>query len=139
MGIHTYFQAETQNHFFTVAPLSSQNSHKPKSSEKIKNTRLFLVNLLIKLDIQHIQLIEYLNQLEEAIMLRDKGKGSSEIASLHDYTISHFTFEEALMEEAQYPYAGPHKHVHQTLIKKVVEFDSKLKADGDIKEDLYAF
>lgn len=92
-----------------------------------------------EIDIQHRQLLDYLNELGTAISLRDKKKTASVVDGLSDYAMSHFAFEEALMEEAEYKFSGPHKHVHKMLIGKVVEFDSKLKAGEEIAEELYTF
>ena len=92
-----------------------------------------------EIDNQHRQLLGYLNELGAAIRFKDQGKITSVLDGLSDYTMSHFAFEETLMEEAEYKYLGPHKHVHQMLIKKVVEFGSKLKAGEDIGEELYGF
>ena len=92
-----------------------------------------------EIDNQHRQLLDYLNELGGAITFGDKKKTASVLDGLSDYTLSHFAFEEALMEEAEYKYSGPHKHVHQMLIKKVTGFDSKLKSGDEIGEELYAF
>lgn len=92
-----------------------------------------------EIDNQHRELLEYLNQLGAAIQKGNKDEVTKVISGLADYTLSHFAFEEALMAEANYQFTGPHKHVHQTLIKKVVDFSDKLKAGEDIENDLYNF
>lgn len=37
------------------------------------------------------------------------------IDELVDYTLSHFAFEEELMEEAGYPFSAAHKRVHEVF------------------------
>lgn len=92
-----------------------------------------------EVDNQHKQLLDYLNELGEAINYQDNLQVEVIIDGLKDYTLSHFAFEEALMEEAGYSYVGPHKHVHQTLIKKVLEFEDRLGVGEEIIDELYAF
>lgn len=92
-----------------------------------------------EIDNQHRQLLNFLNELGEGIASGDAAKTREIIEGLNEYTISHFAFEEALMEEAQYPYSGPHKHVHKTLIQRVTTFSEKLSAGENISEELYAF
>lgn len=92
-----------------------------------------------EVDNQHKQLVEFLNQLGSAITLKNDSEIKVVIQGLGDYTMSHFAFEEALMAEAKYAYAGPHKHIHESLIKKVVEFGEKLENGEDIADDFYGF
>lgn len=92
-----------------------------------------------EIDNQHKELLEYLNQLGTAIQNGTKDEVVQIMGGLADYTLSHFAFEEALMTEANYKFVGPHKHVHQMLITKVVGFSEKLKAGEDIENDLYDF
>jgi len=92
-----------------------------------------------EIDNQHRQLLEFLNELGQGIAAADTPKTSEVLEGLGEYTISHFAFEEALMEEAQYPYTGPHKHVHKTLIQRVTTFKEKLDEGEEIAEELYAF
>lgn len=89
------------------------------------------------IDDQHRQLLDYLNKLGLARQSKDLSLIKSVIEDLSEYTISHFAFEEALMEEAGYPYARAHKSVHQTFIKRVTTFTEKFEAGEDIVEEFY--
>lgn len=53
-----------------------------------------------------------------------------------DYTMSHFAFEEELMEEAGYPFCAAHKRVHEVFIKRVSEYRMRFQAGEDISDEL---
>ncbi len=61
-----------------------------------------------EIDIQHQEILNYVNQLDDARKLGSRADVKNVIEGMADYTISHFAFEEALMEQAKYPYVGPH-------------------------------
>ncbi|MGL1931296.1 MAG: bacteriohemerythrin [Desulfotalea sp.] len=94
---------------------------------------------ILEIDNQHVQLLEYLNELGEAINFNKTEIALQVLDGLKDYTVSHFAFEEALMSEAQYKFAVPHQHVHKALIGKVLEFEAKLKDSEDVLNEFYAF
>ena len=52
------------------------------------------------IDNQHKRIVEYINQLHEARIRQDKEAISQVIEELVDYTLSPFSFEESMMEEA---------------------------------------
>lgn len=92
-----------------------------------------------EIDNQHRQLLEFLNELGKETASGDNRKTAEILEGLSEYTVSHFAFEEALMEEAGYPYSNPHKHVHKTLIQRVTAFKEKLAAGEAISEELHSF
>ena len=59
------------------------------------------------------------------------------IAEMVDYTISHFAFEEALMESAGYMFSGPHKKVHDLFTRKVAEMQSRFDGGEDVTAELH--
>lgn len=89
------------------------------------------------IDGQHKQIVEYINQLYDARLSRDNDAVGDVIDATVDYTLSHFGFEETLMEEAGYQFAGPHKKVHDLFTKRVAELQSRFKAGEDISEELH--
>ncbi|TKB10670.1 bacteriohemerythrin [Desulforhopalus sp. IMCC35007] len=91
-----------------------------------------------EIDIQHRQLLDYVNQLDTARKLNSRTKVKNVIEGMADYTLSHFAFEEALMEQANYPFTGPHRHIHKTLIARVVTFSERFKAGEDIADEFHA-
>ncbi len=92
-----------------------------------------------EIDNQHKQLLDFLKQLRAAKAHGNTEAAGSILEGLSEYTMSHFAFEESLMEESGYPYAKPHKTVHQTLIKRVVAFTERLQKGEDIYDELYSF
>ena len=62
--------------------------------------------------------------------------GIQVIDELVDYTLSHFAFEEELMEEAGYPFSAAHKRVHEVFTKRVSEYRLRFEAGEDIVDDL---
>jgi hemerythrin len=56
---------------------------------------------------------------------------------LVDYTLSHFTFEESLMEEAGYPFIKAHKRVHELFIRRVSDYMQRFTMGEDITEELH--
>jgi len=89
------------------------------------------------IDGQHKQIVEYINQLFDARESRNMDAVGDVIDATVDYTLSHFGFEETLMEEAGYQFVGPHKKVHQLFTKRVAELQSRYKAGEDISEELH--
>ena len=81
-----------------------------------------------KIDEQHKKLVNMINDLELA-----KGKeNESQILrdvfyQLVDYTHYHFTQEEILMNEAEYPRTAAHKQQHKELIDQIVSMLESLK------------
>ncbi|NCB55450.1 MAG: bacteriohemerythrin, partial [Epsilonproteobacteria bacterium] len=54
------------------------------------------------IDNQHKRIIDYINELNNALVYRDSEKAKEVLSYLVDYTLSHFSFEESLMQEAGY-------------------------------------
>lgn len=59
------------------------------------------------------------------------------VAELIDYTISHFAFEESLMEDAGYMYYSAHKRIHALLIERAGEYKERWKSGEDIVDELH--
>jgi hemerythrin len=90
-----------------------------------------------EVDAQHRQLVEYLNQLDEVRQTGDSRGIDEVMAGIVDYTLSHFAFEEAMMEEAGYTYVKAHRSVHQLFIKRVEKYQGRRQAGEDILEEFY--
>ena len=89
------------------------------------------------IDKQHRRIVDYINELHDA---RTSGHKKEDIAhvigELVDYTLSHFTFEESMQEEAHYPFLKAHKKVHDLFVKRVAEYQERFKLGEDISEEL---
>lgn len=90
------------------------------------------------IDNQHKKIVDIINQLEVAIDKKDTGGVSGVLDELVDYSLSHFSFEESLIEEAGYRFTKPHKAVHDTFIKRVSGHQERFKAGEDVAGQLHA-
>lgn len=71
------------------------------------------------IDEQHKRIVEYINQLGVAMRRHDYTFVSVVLDELVDYVMSHFAFEESLLEEAHYSLAVPHKAIHCMFIQRI--------------------
>jgi hemerythrin len=90
-----------------------------------------------EIDKQHRRICDYINQLDKIRHTPNHDKLAEVIGDVVDYTMSHFAFEEGLMEDAGYPFAAPHKRVHQLVTRKVSEFKTRFDQGEDVAEELH--
>lgn len=90
------------------------------------------------IDHQHERIVDYINQLGDAIRQHNRSSVGIVLDELVDYTVSHFAFEESLQQEAGYQYATPHKAVHDLFIKRVSKYQEKHAQGEDIAPQLHA-
>lgn len=88
------------------------------------------------IDKQHRRIVDYINKLHDVQETGDLKQIGEVLDELVDYTLSHFTFEESLMEEAGYPYIKAHKRVHQLFVKRVNEYLQRFQSGEDITLEL---
>ncbi|MBI5889460.1 MAG: bacteriohemerythrin [Nitrosomonadales bacterium] len=90
------------------------------------------------IDKQHRKIVDYINQLDDAISSgRKKELVAKVIDSLADYTYSHFKYEERLLEEVSYPFLKAHRNIHQIFIRRLGEYQVRFKRGEDISEELH--
>ena len=90
-----------------------------------------------EIDRQHRRIVEYINRLYELRSSPDREALGDVIGEMVDYTLSHFVFEESLIENAGYMFAGPHKKVHELFTRRVAEMQSRFDAGEDIAAELH--
>jgi len=90
------------------------------------------------IDKQHRRLVEYLNELNTAIAEGDRKGVKHVLDELIDYTLSHFSFEEELMEKAGYPFFRAHKRVHDIFTKRVGEFLKRAEQGDDVAPEIHS-
>lgn len=75
------------------------------------------------IDSQHKQILKLINQLFDAIK-ENKGETLIEksICDMVDYASYHFSNEESLMRNTNYPLIRDHKISHVSLVKEVTEY-----------------
>ncbi|MDV7212464.1 bacteriohemerythrin [Azotobacter beijerinckii] len=87
------------------------------------------------IDMQHRRIVEMINQLDET-QGQDRAAVGVVIEALVDYTVSHFAFEESLMEEAGYPFSRAHKRIHDLFIKRVYDYRARYAVGEDVAGEL---
>lgn len=88
------------------------------------------------IDSQHKRIVSYINNLEDVKDKNDRAVEEQVLNELVDYTLSHFAFEESLMEDAGYGFINGHKRVHQLFVKRVSDFMQRFKLGEDVTEEL---
>lgn len=84
------------------------------------------------IDEQHKRLLNLINQLQTAAHYHtDEAFVDKALDELVDYTRTHFSYEEGLLEQNGYSELEPHKMEHQAMIKQVGESIERYKADPD--------
>lgn len=84
------------------------------------------------IDAQHKHIVDFINYLHEAIQNHDEFLISHALIGLSDYTITHFAFEEKLLEISKYPLITAHKEVHTAFTKRIDSFRQQHEAGKDI-------
>jgi hemerythrin len=90
-----------------------------------------------EIDRQHRRIVDYINRLYELRETPDRKLLGDVIAETVDYTLSHFAFEEGMLEEAGYMFSGPHKRVHELFIRRVTEIQQRFEAGEDVTNELH--
>ena len=88
------------------------------------------------IDSQHHRIVQYINNLDDVSQSHDRNEVEQVLAELVDYTLSHFTFEESLMQDAGYPFINGHKRVHDLFVKRVGDFQLRFKTGEDVTNEL---
>ena len=84
-----------------------------------------------EVDEQHRVLVSLLNKLHVAILGHHGKQTSRDILNqLAEYTRTHFLLEESLMRLTHYPGFDIHKEQHESLIKQVVDLQTKLDQEN---------
>ena len=89
------------------------------------------------IDKQHMRIVDYINDLENAHQKQDKEAVRQVLDDLVDYTLSHFAFAESLQEEAGYKYCKPHKKVHELFVRRVNEYMERFKLGDDVSAEIH--
>ena len=85
-----------------------------------------------EIDQQHRKLVNLINQLQTAVDYSTGEEFEREaLDELVDYTKTHFSYEEDLMEQHGYPDFEPHRAQHQKMIKQVDEVLAEYAVDKE--------
>lgn len=88
------------------------------------------------IDSQHQRIVEYINKVEHAHQHHSHEELLAVLDELVDYTLSHFAFEESLMEEAGYPFVKAHKKVHSLFTRRIATYQQSAKAGENVTHEL---
>jgi len=88
------------------------------------------------IDNQHRRIVDYINELDEAISSNDRNDVSQVLRALADYTVTHFAFEESLMVKGGYPFSDAHRKVHESFARQVSQYQQKFSKGQDISRRL---
>lgn len=81
------------------------------------------------MDNQHKKLFELVNELHNAMSQgHGKDKAGEVLKRLIDYTVTHFSSEEKLMESHRFPGLVAHRAEHKALTDKVLAFKKEFDA-----------
>lgn len=84
------------------------------------------------IDQQHKKLLSLINQLQTAVDYSTGEEFEREaLDELVDYTKTHFTYEEGLLKDNDYPDFVPHKAQHEEMIKEVEKVLAEYEKDHD--------
>jgi len=88
------------------------------------------------IDSQHKRIIHYINQLSDAQSLNEPELIGDVLVNLVDYTLSHFAFEESLMDDVGYHAALIHKKTHDSFREKIIDYKKRYAGGEDISSEL---
>lgn len=88
------------------------------------------------IDNQHRRIVEYINELNSAMHDHEREKVGEVIDQMVDYTVTHFAFEEELMEKAGYKLVPEHRAVHQAFTRQMHDYKKRFAAGEDVTRDL---
>lgn len=89
------------------------------------------------IDQQHRKLVNYVNELDEAISSNNREMVKHVLEELIDYTVFHFQTEEQLMQDIQYKYFIPHRMTHNIFVRRVGQYKNRFDDGEDIAQELY--
>jgi len=79
------------------------------------------------IDDQHKRIFDYLNEIDRAIACKSVEEIGQVIKAIIDYSISHNTFEESLMEKAGYPLLEAHRQVHERFKERAHAYGERFE------------
>mgnify|MGYP000373188259 CR=1 FL=1 len=89
------------------------------------------------IDHQHRQILDYINVLEKIRVNGQHDKIKDVLDDLIDYTQSHFSFEENLLQQVCYQYLPSHKGIHELFVKRLHDYRQRFNNGESIENDLY--
>ena len=86
-----------------------------------------------EIDMQHRRLVGLINELSDAMMNRQGYRAVPHVLEeLLDYVQLHFSSEENLMHEMNYPGLNEHREEHLGMTGKILEFKGRCSRDNEL-------
>jgi hemerythrin-like metal-binding protein len=94
-----------------------------------------------EIDRQHKALMDMANELKYELDGKRSIKTARQILKgLIDYTATHFSYEEQLMDQADYHEVEQHKALHKKLVEDVLRYNERIeRGDDNVLNELMAF
>ncbi len=80
--------------------------------------------------------MDYINELHDAMTHQNRDQVGEVLDQLVEYTMSHFAFEEELLEESLYPFIHAHQKVHKLFTQKMLDFQQRFELGEDVGRPL---
>lgn len=116
----------------TGAASAKQQASAPSTSRRSSSLMEWGPDFVLgirEIDDQHKKLVSMVNQLNDAMK---SGRGTDKLGeifeALKEYTVHHFSTEEAYFEEFNYPGTINHVAAHKKLVNQVLDLEAKFKA-----------
>lgn len=91
-----------------------------------------------EIDTENRKIVDYINILSSAKEEGDREELGNVLEMLLDYVCTHFTFEEHMMEQADYQYRVAHEKVHELFAKRLADFRGRYKGGESPYDDVIA-
>ncbi|WP_018934680.1 bacteriohemerythrin [Thioalkalivibrio sp. ALJ24] len=89
------------------------------------------------IDNQHKRIVEYINRLHEAVEGRAAREEVHEVLDqVVDYTLTHFAFEEEMLEIVEYPALERHRHAHEAFSRRIRQYQHDFADGQDVATEL---
>ncbi|MDH5756746.1 MAG: bacteriohemerythrin [Nitrospinota bacterium] len=93
----------------------------------------FAVNVA-EMDGQHVKIFALIGRLRRGVEEKNERAAVEEVLlDLLDYTQKHFSREEQIMKEHEYPNLAKHKAEHSWLLAEVLDRKKKFEQEGNLK------
>ncbi|WP_018233478.1 bacteriohemerythrin [Thioalkalivibrio thiocyanodenitrificans] len=89
------------------------------------------------IDKQHKRIVEYINRLHKAVEDGHEREGVQEVLDqVVDYTLTHFAFEEEMLEIIGYPETRQHQELHRDFSLRIQGLQGSFSNGQDIAGEL---
>jgi hemerythrin len=88
------------------------------------------------LDAQHKRIVQYINDLHDAMGRNDDDAIRVILDQVVDYTLTHFIFEAKMMESAGYKHTEAHKEHHRAFAERISSYVVLFNQGEDISQEL---